>query len=303
VGSQRVVTDAIAVLTERLATNPRVAQQIEQIARALRAQTGEIRLRVQTMLSRRQLPVRQQTSRPASGPSSRTALAFGVYCELELRAPLIKWKGKADLLTFTAEVCELTDFKTGERSEEHRFQVVAYALLWSRDSELNPSKRLADRLVLAYSDGDIVTVAPSASELDAFERELIQRSSAVRLSLTQVPPEARPSPGTCRYCVVRHLCDAYWRSPELVALSPEKAFGDLEATVVKRHGPTSWDIVVESSRDRPAGLLRTAVGIEFRIGERLRIVDGAIRVLEPASTDPVVVTVGSATELFAVSTS
>lgn len=302
-GFSKVITDAIAVLTGRLSANPRVSQQLEQIGRALRAQIGDIRLRVQTMLSRRQLPVRQRTSGTSEFAQTRTALGFGVYCELELRAPLIRWKGKADLLTFTAELCELTDFKTGERSDEHRFQVVAYALLWSRDGELNPSKRLADRLVLAYPDGDVAMDAPSASALDAFERELVQRSDTARLSLTQLPPQARPGIEVCRYCAVRHLCDAYWKSPELVAFRPDKTYGDLEATVTRRHGPTSWDIVVESSPDRATGLLRTNVGVEFRIGERVRILDGAIKLPEAGSSDPIVVTAASATEMFEMAAS
>lgn len=300
-GFSNIIAASISQLMERLAQNPRVAPHIDQITRTLRAQAGELRVRVQVMLSRRQLSPSQGPRAPGSStPRTRTALTVGAYCELELRAPSIRWKGKADLLTLTPSLCELTDFKTGERSEDHDFQLVTYALLWSLDAELNPSKRLVDRLVLVYSDGDFVTAAPTGDALDAFERHLVQRSENARLSLTQLPPPARPGTETCRFCGVRQMCDAYWQSGELFALDAGRRFGDVEVTVSKRHGPASWDIVIESVASRPNGLLRTPIGAEFSPGSRVRVLDAAFKLPDAESNEPVVITIGAASEVFDV---
>ncbi|MEK6701640.1 MAG: PD-(D/E)XK nuclease family protein [Planctomycetota bacterium] len=300
-GFSKIIAASITQMIERLALNPRTAPHIDQIARTLRAQTGELRVRVQMMLSRRQLPPSQGPRAPGSSTlRARTALAVGAYCELELRAPSIHWKGKADLLTLTPSLCELTDFKTGERSENHDFQLVTYALLWSLDSELNPSKRLVDRLVLVYSDGDVATPAPTGQVLDEFERQLVERSERARLSLTQLPPPARPGTETCRYCGVRQLCDEYWQSADMLIVDSEKRFGDVEATLSKRHGPTSWDIVIESVASRPNGLLRTAVGVVFKPGDRVRLLDAALKLPDAESGEPIVITLGALSEVFSV---
>lgn len=300
-GFSKIIAASITQLSERLAQNPRTAPHIEQITRTLRAQVGELRVRVQMMLSRRQLPPSQGPRTTTGGvPRSRTALTVGAYCELELRAPSIRWKGKADLLTLTPSICELTDFKTGDRSGQHGFQLVTYALLWSLDDELNPSKRLVDRLVLVYSDGDVATAGPSAQALDAFEQELVQRSENARLSLAQLPPPARPGADTCRFCGVRQLCDSYWRTAELFVVDAEKRFGDVELTVSGRHGPASWDVVIESGAARTNGLMRTAIGTEFAPGDRIRVLDAAIKLPDAESGEPVVVTIGAASEMFHV---
>ncbi len=300
-GFSKIIAASITQLMERLGRNPRVAPHMDQIARTLRAQAGELRVRVQMMLSRRQLPPSQGPRVPESDtPRTRMALTVGAYCELELRAPSIRWKGKADLLTLTPSLCELTDFKTGERSKNHDFQLITYSLLWSLDAELNPSKRLVDRLVLVYSDGDVAIPGPTGHALDEFERQLVQRSEGARLSLTQLPPPARPGTETCRFCGVRQLCDSYWQTGELFAMEAERRFGDVEATVLSRHGPASWDIIIESVASKPIGLLRTAMGTEFAPGERIRILDAAIKLPDGDSDEPVVLTIGAISEVFEV---
>lgn len=301
-GLSAIIASSTDRFIDRLSANPRIAGQIDQIARTLRAQSAELRVRVQTMLCRRQLPPGLRTpSAVGDGRRTRTPLAFGVYCELELQAPHIKWKGKADLLTYTKSMCELTDFKTGGHSDEHRFQLKAYALLWSCDSELNPSKHLVDRLVLAYPDGDVEIPTPSQPDLDILEQELVERSISARQALAQLPPEARPRADTCQFCGVRHMCDVYWRTDELLTFRREKVFGDLQATVVGRHGATSWDIVIESVSSQPRGILRTNVGIACQPGDRVRILDAAIKLPEPEAADPVVVTMGILSEAYTVS--
>jgi hypothetical protein len=185
------------------------------------------------------------------------------------------------LLTLSPDRCDITDFKTGEPADEHRFQVRTYALLWSRDKELNPTGRPAARLLLAYPSGDVFVPAPTDDELNALELELNARGAAARHAVSIHPPEARPDAERCRYCGVRQLCDTYWLADTQRALASqggERSFGDIEATIVSRHGPASWDIEIPGLEGGPQptrGLLRTNVEVEFRAGDHLRILDAA----------------------------
>lgn len=45
--------------------------------------------------------------------------------EVELRAKIIGWKGKADLLVLADAACEITDFKTGTADEAPRGRYAA----------------------------------------------------------------------------------------------------------------------------------------------------------------------------------
>lgn len=302
-GLSKVVGQAIDRLMDRLAANPRSNRVRDHIARTLRAQVSELRSRAQTMLCRRHLPRSATRPAPTRGPRFRGPLSSGVHCEIELRAPQLQWKGKADLLALAPDDCELTDFKTGEPTVEHQFQLRTYALLWNRDGELNPSHRLASRLLLAYPSGDIEVPAPTADELDELERQVTVRGAAARQAVLALPPEAKPDAERCRYCAVRHLCDAYWRDETrrtMAAQIGQQPFGDIEATIVGRHGLSSWDIAIPEHAGNPQaqrGLLRTNVEFEFRAGDRLRILDAAI--VDPGEEGkPPVITLGVQSEVF-----
>ena len=279
-GLSKVVGEAIDQLVGRLAANPRSNRVRDHFTRSLRAQAPELRGRVQAMLCRLHMPRSAAGPAPTGRPYFRGPLANGVHCEIELRAPQLQWKGKADLLALAPGACELTDFKTGEPSEEHQFQLRTYALLWSRDGELNPAHRLACRLLLAYPSGDVEVPAPTAEELDELERQVTARATAARHAVSLRPPEARPDAQRCRYCGVRQLCDTYWLAETqstLAAQARQQSFGDIEATIVGRHGPSSWDIVSSSpKRAQMCGLLRVNVDIEFQPGECLRILNAAV---------------------------
>jgi len=179
-----------------------------------------------------------------------------------------------------------------------------YALLWSRDSELNPSGRRADRLNVAYSSGQREVAAPEEARLKELEREVLVRRDEALRSVSQHPPEARPSTEHCGYCAARHLCSEYWN----VQLKThgyqqtDRRFGDLEVTVTGRHGPASWDAMVEVSGWLPHGksvVLRTSDDVSLQRNQRLRIVDAGITVDEDEA-QPAVVTVGVLTEIYSV---
>ena len=305
-GYTKVVNDCIDRVLSRLASNPRAQRVIEWAARSLRAQVPELRNRAQTILCRVRLlrtPVRNPES---DTPRVRGPLSMGSFPEIELRAEEIGWKGKADLLVLTSEACEITDFKTGAPDEGHRFQIQVYALLWSRDGELNPGRRRADRLLVAYGGEEIEVAAPTEAELDELEAELLSRRSAAHEAVSHDPPEARPDPQYCRYCAVRQLCGEYWTTEtqrRMVQEDKERRFGDVEVTVTGRHGPSSWDARVELSQDFPRGkpaVIRTSGDLEFRPGDRLRVLDAALTIDDEDQAQPAVFTLSTLSEAYAV---
>jgi hypothetical protein len=177
-------------------------------------------------------------------------------------------------------------------------------LLWSRDSELNPSGRRADRLNVAYSSGQHEVAAPDETRLKEVEGEVLARRDAAIRSVSHHPPEARPSTEHCGYCTARHLCSEYWDVHLKMHghQQTDRRFGDLEVTVTGRHGPASWDAVAEVSGWLPHGksvVLRTGDDLSLQRNQRLRIVDAGITVDEDKA-QPAVVTVGVLTEIYTV---
>lgn len=287
--------------------NPRAGALMEHAQRTLRGQVPALRARVQSMLSRIRLPKGAATptapsTSKSSGPPPRLPLANGTYPEVEVRAKSIGWKGKVDLLVLGDDACEITDFKTGAADEGHKFQVRAYAVIWRLDDELNPSGRLVDRLVLACEARDVDVAPPSASEIDDLSRELLARRQAAEAALAARPPSAHPSTEACRYCGVRQLCDAYWAGSSQ-AVSDDGRFGDVELKITGRHGPTSWDAVVVRARDFPAkttALLRLQQPDEFKVGARVRVLDGALARDPEDDAAPSIVTLGAFSEAYRV---
>jgi len=305
-GYTKVVSDCIELVLSRLATNPRAAPLLEGAGRALRTRVPDFRMRLQTILCRTRLPNRATSSGPTYEARTRRPLPFGSFSEIEFRAPALGWKGKADLLLLTEAACEIIDFKTGAHDEKHRFQLEVYALLWSRDRDLNPTGRLANRLVLRYEAGDLEVPAPTATYLDELERTVVARRAAAHLAVSSRPPEARPHPDTCRYCGVRQLCDRYWvpkTLEDVAGSSANRDFGDLEVLVSGRHGPSSWDAVFTLGAGFHPGkhaLVRTRGNHVFRSGYRLRILNASIAMDIDDDASPVAVTLSSQSEVFVV---
>ena len=305
-GYTKVVNDCIDRALSRLASSPRAQRVLEFAARSLRAKVPELRTRAQTMLCRVRLSRIPARHAERNAPRARGPLTMGAFPEIELRAEEIGWKGKADLLVLSSDACEITEFKTGAHDEGHEFQIQVYALLWSRDGELNPDGRCADRLLLAYGGGEIEVAAPTKSELDELEVRLRARRGAAHEAVSQHPPEARPDPQNCRYCDVRQLCDEYWTAEtqlRMVQVGEDRRFGDVEVTVTGRHGPSSWDARVELSRDVPAGMpavIRTSGDLELRPGDRIRVLDAAVTMDDEDQGQPVVITLSTLSEAYAV---
>jgi hypothetical protein len=307
-GYTSILHNCIQVVQNRILSNPRASRIGDQITRSLRAQIPELRSRTQALISTVEISdgpaVAAPHERSSSPTSSRVPLTAGAYSELELRVPFLGWKGRADLLVLSEKACHLTDFKTGAAAEAHDFQLQVYALLWSRDSELNPGGRRADRLTVAYSSGQREVAAPTDTRLEELEREVVARRNAAMSALSSIPPAAKPTAENCAYCSARQLCGEYWtwRLHSTADQESDRGFTDLEVIVARRHGPASWYATAEASARFPLGrsvLLRTSDDMQLRPGQRLRVLNAGLGA-ESTDEEPVVVTLGSFSELYSV---
>ena len=305
-GYSKIIENCIEQVVKPFVANPRTTHVIDAALRSLRSRISEIRAEAQTFLGRINVPEAGMFGGPRRPENySRNALGPGVYSEIELRAPAVHWHGYADLLIVGNDTCEIVDFKTGERGDAHPFQLLVYALLWNRDSELNPNGRLASKLTLLYRDGEVSVPSPNPEELDALEQELVLRRQAAIQVLSDHPPPARPSIENCHYCSVRQLCDQYWCTLKaLTAATPdtEAAYMDLQISLLKPHGPSSWDGVVELSRtiqsEKPI-VLRSFLGTDrqFAGGDKLRVLNARVSQSENED-EPVVGTLTTTSEVF-----
>jgi hypothetical protein len=305
-GYTSIVEGCVERILKRYVDNPRAGTLMEHARRTLHGQVPALRARVQSMLNRLKLSKGSPSTSTAStaprsdGPPARLPLRKGNYPEVDVRARSIGWKGSIDLLVLNDEACEITDFKTGAADESHKFQVRAYAVMWRLDDELNPSGRVADRLVLSYESHDIDVAAPRASDIEDLARDLIARRLSAEAALAARPPSAHPNAETCRYCGVRQLCDAYWSSTTQI-VSDDGRYGDVELKITGRHGPLSWDGEVVRGRDLPPktpALLRLKQDYDFKKGARVRVLDAAIARDPEDGGAPAVVTLSVLSETY-----
>lgn len=315
-GYTAIIGRCIERALEPYTGNPRASPTIVGLRSRVTARTPELRLQVQRLLSRL-CPVPSIDEAGGPGPrlagKARRPLGDGSHTEVELRAPRLSWRGVADLLTLSTTRCEIRDFKTGTRKQEHEAQLRVYALLWARDLELNPLRRLASRLVLSYHDGDVDCAAPGETELASLEKELVGRTEAAISSLRRDPPVARPSADNCSYCPVRQLCAEYWaeefRQGANAPSLDEPQFIDCQAKVLARHGPSSWDCAVEACSSISPGqefLVRiTSAYPGLRPGQQVRLLNvracNTDQELVGAKRGPVVATVLASSEVFLLS--
>ena len=307
-GYTSILNNCIQVVQTQMLSNPRASRVGDQIIRSLRGQIPELRSRTQALISTVEISDGTAAAAPHERSSSprpgRAPLTAGAYSELELRVPSLGWKGRTDLLVLTEKSCHLTDFKSGAADEAHDFQLQVYALLWHRDSELNPGRRRADRLTVAYSSGQREVTAPTDTRLQELEREVVARRNAAINALSKTPPAAQPTAENCGFCSARQLCGEYWTWRSHAAADQENVsgFSDLEVIVARRHGPASWDATAEASARFPRGrsiLLRTSDDMQLRPGQRLRVLNAGFGA-ESIDEEPVVVTLGSFSEVYSV---
>jgi hypothetical protein len=308
-GYTAVVAEAVDRTMTNLKENPRLQDELAAYRTALRLKLPEMREKVQAIVSRTGV---QQLFPKAIDPERARAtgqgLPRGSYPELELRAPNIKWAGRADLLTLGPDYCEIIDYKTGSPEDEHKEQIRIYSLLWARDQELNPGAGGATRLILRYSAADVMVQPPDAVGLRALETLLADRTKAARQAASERPPNARPDAEICDGCPVRQMCPEYWNfldGRQVLTFSPSTpgvAFSDVEVRIEGRNGPRSWMVQVTCGKalkqSKRAILRAPSESVTFPIGRSIRILNVAVGGED--QTDLVTLTITSNSEVFLV---
>ena len=307
-GYTKVLNDCIARTLSSFADNPRAARLLEATERALRGQLPRLRTTTQTLAGRAQLSAKAQLKGVPTTDKIRTPLPDGTHLETVIKAARLGWKGKADLLVLSRESCEIVDFKTGGVDDSHSFQLQVYAVLWSRDQDLNPSARVATKLTLAYPTGDVSVAVPSPAELAALEQDLVARADVARRSVASESPEARPSLDNCSFCGVKQLCDDYWAASTQRQIAgarpPEKgSYRDVEVMIAGRHGTFSWDAIVEIDGAPPKPIVvRSSSGdLRLQTGRRARMLDVHVGMAHDDQGDTAILTIGSFSEVYELS--
>jgi hypothetical protein len=302
-GYTKVIAEEIDREVRRFHGNPRVSGTLESTMERLRSRIPELRLRTQVLLESVRLSDQSNERIESRETDHRKALAVGSYSEIVLECLDIGWKGRVDLLVISRDGCEILDFKTGERDERHADQLQTYAMLWTRDVEHNPNKTGVTKLTLVYRDGEVSVPVPSAQGLATLCDGLTKRRKVAIQDVSHRPPSARPTLENCRWCDVRHLCEAYWQVGNLESMCAtmgETPRCDLEIRIVEQHGLRSWEAVIENcGRAKPgeAILLRTPAACEFSRNTRLRILDGQI-LNDESFGDTLVVGIDQSSEVF-----
>jgi PD-(D/E)XK nuclease superfamily len=295
-GYTSLVEHGIETVLAALAGNPRARGKTGALKAALQVKVPEMRQRVQSIITRTPVSLAGEDLSAAS-PAARGPLPAGSYPEAVLQAPDLRLAGRADLLTITADGCEIADYKTGAPDPRHADQVRLYALIWSRDSILNPAGLPARRLILSYASHDEEVQPPSAGEVDALAEAATAQIKAAETALRHRPPPARPSAANCELCEVRQLCTDYW---EFLAASPANSVQpegwlDFEGTAIRQNGPRSW--VLADQSDGSELLVRTlGEDVPFTAGDRLRIL--GLRRGDGSESPMPAVTMTQASEIF-----
>jgi len=304
-GYSRVITAEMDKWLLRCDSNPRLAKRKFSIQQRLERLLPEMRLALQKVLMRTHWSAGITEGRTPRRKGNEM-LGLGVHFEVGLLHPGLKWKGFADMVEIgpSGDVT-ITDFKTGRPKDADEQQVLVYALLWARDSNKNPTGRLASRLLICYPDHTRTVVSPSAAGLHGIEAKLAESSNSIRQVFKILPPPANLSVETCPTCDVRHLCDEYWteRSAIIQDNDASKSYGDCELNLQFRLGLSTWESECSFST---SSLTPNRILVHFsegsiieglRRGDRLRILNTSLRVVD---LETPVVTVTPSTEVFKV---
>jgi hypothetical protein len=301
-GLSQVISGCITGEIESCRANPRASERADGLDAELRRHGGDMRLIVQRAINRAVSEAKTPFAGEGAG-GRRGPLGFGYHPEVELAPDGLAWVGYADAILLAPDRCEIIDYKTGEPSPAHAEQLRLYALLWARDSVVNPSGRLATTLRVAYSGVAVEIPAPGLAELAELEIAVEERARSARGAIARTVPPAVVTSEECRYCDVKHLCDDYWTpsGQALVAEVLEPRYRSLQVVVTGRRGASAVAMTIELDPYVPAGtatvgvLSRHAV---YSAGQRLRLLDA--QVTQDAETGAPVLGFGPGSESFLV---
>lgn len=288
------------VLTE-FDDNPRVSQAaLDRLRDDLVRQVPDAVDQVKLLL--RDRPSIATGVRPAPDSAHREAprgpATPGTHIERTVTVEDLRLSGRLDLLSIDEVDVMITDFKTGAEREEHDDQVRLYALLWRFDAFTNPMGRPATKLSIAYPSHERAVPVPDMQEVLALHESTEARIAAADATVMSASPPALPSPETCRFCQVKHLCDAYWASvPPPITSAPLDKWFDMEGRVSRRNGSRSW---VFETLDQPEleVLVRTfETDVSFPVGRRVRLL-GVRRSVDPDTPERLVISLSTASEWY-----
>lgn len=299
-GISRVISECVSEEIARLSGNPR-ARHRSALELDLRRRIPELRLVVQSALSRALGSTADSAPSHGRGSSGRTALGVGYHSEVELAPESLAWVGYADAIRLTEDLCEIIDYKTGNPSPSHEEQVRLYALLWARDLVANPTGRPAARLQLVYPATTQEVAVPTGLELDRLELEMTERARVADSTLRKVPPDAIVSADGCRFCDVKALCGEYWtpRGQSILAVLPEPRTRSVQGVVSGHRGDAVMTVTVELDPFLAPGSVVVVTrrdSREYARGDRLRMID--VHVADDPELGSAVVSFGPKSEVF-----
>jgi len=255
-GYNKIISDCVKDVLAQYKGNPRYEIKREPYLKLIKQKIPEIKRLLNNYMFRFLFLA---NNRKVSGcnwtkdkRNNRNPLGYGVYSELEVKSKGIKWRGRIDLLELSPEVCAIVDYKTGAYSPKHEEQIKIYSMLWYEDEDLNPSKNVANKLVLAYAENNTEIAAPDESELMNIKVKIKNRTNEVIERLKNVHGKVSPSVDKCAHCDVRHLCNDYWYWQNTEEAEDRKVY-DVQAKIIREESIGTWLGIVESSNHLPIG--------------------------------------------------
>lgn len=246
-GFTKVLDDALVDFFASQNNNPRFEQFREDLLRSLRLKLPQMRATLQALLVSHVWPApgstvngaRKMNSSPEpSKPMQRSPLWDGTFVEVDLQDPVAKWRGRIDVIEIDEHGCAITDLKSGDATDDHQEQLMVYAMLWSEDSDRNPSHLPIQKLQIVYASGAVAVAVPGGPQMKAFRRDLIDATEFVRSALNAAAVPANPSRENCRHCPVKLICQPYWES--LPRNASDDHLSSNQVTLIEARGDRAW---------------------------------------------------------------
>lgn len=192
----------------------------------------------------------------------------GALSEIKLTHPNLPFLGILDRVQATGEGVEVIDFKTGKPSNDHRQQLLRYALLWWRTTGNAPT-----RVSAQYLDG-VASWPLTVSALEEIEAGLVRLLPLLRDAISAHPAPAKSGP-SCAFCPVRARCADGWIVGEEAAVVDGR--GDVELIVGAKAGEYGFLARTHFGADVSV-VYETAIARllpDLAEGQVIRVIDGA----------------------------
>ncbi len=253
-GFTKIIEDKLEIQIEVNSGNLRFEKQKKNFINKIEVKIPEIRQKVQQIISRSTLiPRSNKSDYKKSSSKDNKKLSNGSYTEIGLYARDIKWYGKVDLLTIDNDEVTIIDYKSGNISDDHYFQIKLYNLLWIKDTARNPSGLLTKSLIVSYPTKDIVVEPLDIQSAKDFEHQLIKRSKEAQNQINNKSiPDANFNKEVCQYCDVRQLCDEYWKNAKNIDIKEilSIGFSDLEVSDLSQKAKHTWCGTINDKADK-----------------------------------------------------